>query len=113
MMSLTKSFFKLTLYMKNDPKFGEFWKIIYDEFELSKKMILKLTNFDILMQDQPAGRESIKVRESIVQPLITIQQYALNKIHESSSNNKKDSEVYEKLVTRCLFGNINAARNSA
>ena len=99
--------------MKNDPKFGEFWKIIYDEFELSKKMILKLTNFDILMQDQPAGRESIKVRESIVQPLITIQQYALNKIHESSSNNKKDSEVYEKLVTRCLFGNINAARNSA
>ena len=113
MMSLTKSFFKLTLYMKNDPKFGEFWKIIYDEFELSKKMILKLTNFDILMQDQPAGRESIKVRESIVQPLITIQQYALNKIHESSSNNEKDSEVYEKLVTRCLFGNINAARNSA
>jgi len=113
MMSLTKSFFKLTSYMKNDSKFGEFWKIIYDEYELSKKMILKLTNFEVLMQDQPAGRESIKVRESIVQPLITIQQYALNKIHENSNKNINDSEVYEKLVTRCLFGNINAARNSA
>ena len=113
MMSLTKSFFKLTQYMKNDPKFGEFWEIIYNEYELSKKMILKLTNFEVLMQDQPAGRESIKVRESIVQPLITIQQYALNKIHENSNINIKDSEVYEKLVTRCLFGNINAARNSA
>ena len=99
--------------MKNDPKFGEFWEIIYNEYELSKKMILKLTNFEVLMQDQPAGRESIKVRESIVQPLITIQQYALNKIHENSNINIKDSEVYEKLVTRCLFGNINAARNSA
>ena len=113
MMSLTKSFFKLTSYMKNDSKFGEFWKIIYDEYELSKKMILKLTKFEVLMQDQPAGRESIKVRESIVQPLITIQQYALNKIHENSNKNINDSEVYEKLVTRCLFGNINAARNSA
>jgi len=113
MMSLTKSFFKLTSYMKNDSKFGEFWKIIYDEYELSKKMILKLTDFEVLMQDQPAGRESIKVRESIVQPLITIQQYALNKIHENSNKNINDSEVYEKLVTRCLFGNINAARNSA
>ena len=113
MMSLTKSFFKLTSYMQKDSKFGEFWKIIYDEYELSKKMILKLTNFEVLMEDQPAGRESIKVRESIVQPLITIQQYALNKIHENSNKNINDSEVYEKLVTRCLFGNINAARNSA
>ena len=76
-------------------------------------MILKLTNFDVLMQDQPAGKESIKVSESIVQPLITIQQYALNKIHENFSKDITDSEVYEKLVTRCLFGNINAARNSA
>lgn len=113
MMSLTKSFFKLTSYMEKDSKFGKFWKIIYDEYELSKKMILKLTNFEVLMEDQPAGRESIKVRESIVQPLITIQQYALNKIHENSNKNINDSEVYEKLVTRCLFGNINAARNSA
>jgi phosphoenolpyruvate carboxylase len=33
MMSLAKSFFPLTAYMKKDPEFGEFFKqIIYDEF---------------------------------------------------------------------------------
>ena len=28
MMSLTKSFFKLTAYMKEDPEYGEFWQLI-------------------------------------------------------------------------------------
>ncbi|TAF70829.1 MAG: phosphoenolpyruvate carboxylase, partial [Flavobacterium sp.] len=32
MMSLAKSFFPLTAYMRKDPEFGEFWQIIYDEF---------------------------------------------------------------------------------
>ena len=68
------------------------------------------------MEDQPAGRKSIKIRESIVQPLLTIQQYSLMMIDQekkSSKLNLKKIEVYEKLVTRSLFGNINASRNSA
>ena len=43
MMSLTKSFFKLTAYMKDDPEFGEFWTLILKEYELSKSLILKLS----------------------------------------------------------------------
>jgi len=115
MMSLTKSFFKLTFYLKNDPEYGEFWKIIYKEYKLSKKLLLKLTGFKKLMQDQPAGRKSIKLRESIVQPLLTIQQYALKKIQDNRKSKIKDQniKVYEKIVTRALFGNINASRNSA
>ena len=116
MMSLTKSFFKLTYYMKNNSRFGEFWNIIHDEYILTKKLILDLTGFDKLMEDQPAGRKSIKIRESIVQPLLTIQQYSLMMIDQekkSSKLNLKKIEVYEKLVTRSLFGNINASRNSA
>ncbi len=31
------------------------------------------------MQEEPAGKASIAVRESIVLPLLTIQQYALKK----------------------------------
>ena len=38
MMSLTKSFFELTSYMSKDEEFGEFWKIIHDEYILTKKM---------------------------------------------------------------------------
>ena len=38
MMSLTKSFFELTSYMKHDKEFGDFWEIIKKEFSLSKKI---------------------------------------------------------------------------
>ena len=115
MMSMMKSFFNLTAYMANDEEFGEFWKIIYEEFLLSKKMVLKLTGMDSLMEDQAAGKKSIEIREAIVQPLLTIQQYALSEIQRLKKVGAKASEieVYEKLVTRSLFGNINASRNSA
>ena len=114
MMSLTKSFFKLTAYMKEDSEYGDFWKLIYEEYILSKSMILKLTGFKQLMENEPANRDSINKREEIVLPLITIQQHALKKISELS--NQKSSlkvNVYENMVTRSLFGNINASRNSA
>ncbi len=116
MMSLSKSFFGLTAYMENDPEYGAFWSIIHDEYLLSKRLLLKLTGFDVLMQDQPAGKKSIDLREEIVLPLLTIQQYGLMKIQTLLKAGDLDEEnrlVYEKLVTRSLFGNINASRNSA
>ncbi len=114
-MSLTKSFFKLTAYMKDDEDYGEFWTIIYDEYKLSKKMILRLSGYESLMQNEPANKASIEKREKIVLPLITIQQYALRKIKdiENQKLDKENLEIYEKMVTRSLFGNINASRNSA
>jgi len=115
MMSLTKSFFKLTSYMKNDPEYGEFWTLIYDEYKLSKTLILRLSGFETLMENEPANKASIETREKIVLPLITIQQYALRKIKdiENGKLEKDKLELYEKMVTRSLFGNINASRNSA
>ncbi len=116
MMSLSKSFFDLTKYMADDEEFGEFWKIIFAEYELSKRLILKLTGYKTLMEEEPTGKASIDVRESIVLPLLTIQQFALRKIQELQKAEEKDPEqiaVYEKIVTRSLFGNINASRNSA
>lgn len=116
MMALTKSFFELTRYMSEDEEFGDFWKLIYEEYQTSKRLILKLTGFDELMQDELVGKASIAVRESIVLPLLTIQQYALRKIQELEKAEHKDEaliEVYEKIVMRSLFGNINASRNSA
>jgi phosphoenolpyruvate carboxylase len=116
MMSLSKSFFDLTRYMADDEEYGEFWTIIYNEFETTKRLILKLTGYKELMQEEPAGKASIAMRESIVLPLLTIQQYALRKIQELEKNSvkdKKEFKIYEKMVTRSLFGNINASRNSA
>ena len=117
MMSLTKSFFDLTKYMSNDEEFGDFWKIIYNEYLETKRLLLKITGYEELMENEPAGKASIQVRESIVLPLLTIQQYALKKIQELEKQGvaKDDPEkvIYEKIVTRSLFGNINASRNSA
>lgn len=116
MMSLSKSFFDLTKYMSEDEEYGAFWNIIYEEYKTTKRLILKLTGYRELMQEEPAGKASIAVRESIVLPLLTIQQYALKKIQELEKNGVTtgdEIEVYQKMVTRSLFGNINASRNSA
>ena len=116
MMSLTKSFFDLTKYMSKDEEFGDFWNIIYNEYITTKSLLLKLTGYKELMENEPSGRASIQVRESIVLPLLTIQQYALKKIQELEKGEVKDPDliqVFEKIVTRSLFGNINASRNSA
>jgi len=109
MMSLTKCYFELTSYMKDDKEYGDFWNILHDEFQLSKQMLLLISNSEMLMENEAVSRESIKIRENIVLPLLVIQQYALHQISENS----KYKALYEKIVTRSLYGNINASRNSA
>lgn len=116
MMALSKSFFPLTAYMKNDKEFGEFWQLIYTEFLETKRLLLKLSGYKELMENYPDGKASVELREKIVLPLLTIQQYALLKIKElkeSKNPDEKQIAIYEKIVTRSLFGNINASRNSA
>ncbi|MEZ7514530.1 phosphoenolpyruvate carboxylase [Flavobacterium frigidarium] len=116
MMSLAKSFFPLTAYMKKDPEFGEFWQIIYDEFLETKRLLLKIAGHTELMENYADGKASIQIRERIVLPLLTIQQYALLRINELNKAAVPDEaliKVYEKLVMRSLFGNTNASRNSA
>ncbi|RSK39660.1 phosphoenolpyruvate carboxylase [Mangrovimonas spongiae] len=116
MMSLSKSFFDLTKYMAEDSEFGDFWTIIFEEYKTTKRLILKLTDYTELMEEEPAGKASIAIRESIVLPLLTIQQYALKRIQtlqKETNPDKAQLDVFEKLVTRSLFGNINASRNSA
>jgi phosphoenolpyruvate carboxylase len=58
---------------------------------------------------------SIQMRERIVLPLTTIQQYALSRIRqmEEESAPVQHREILEKLVIRSAFGIINAGRNSA
>ncbi len=116
MMSLAKSFFELTKYMSHDPEFGEFWHMIYEEYLLARRLLLKLTGYDSLMGTDLIRELSIETREQIVLPLLTIQQYALSQIRHLAQQNplpQKTIKVYEKLILRSLLGNINASRNSA
>lgn len=109
MMSLTKCYFELTGYMSEDPEFKDFWNILYEEYLLSRQMLLEISGYEVLMEDELVSRESIRIRENIVLPLLVIQQYALQKLGQNDSNR----DLYEKIVTRSLYGNINASRNSA
>ena len=109
MMSLAKTNFNLTSYMKEDPEYGDFWMILHDEYELSKKMLLQVSGLHMLMEDEEVSRESVQIREKIVLPLLVIQQNALYHI----TQNSEYKDLYEKIVTRSLYGNINASRNSA
>nr|WP_299388370.1 phosphoenolpyruvate carboxylase [Allomuricauda sp.] len=109
MMSLAKTNFDLTSYMEQDAEFGPFWKILYQEYQLSKEMLLQISGQEILMEDEEVSRESVKIREEIVLPLLVIQQNALYHITKDTAY----KELYEKIVTRSLYGNINASRNSA
>ncbi|MCF7825311.1 MAG: phosphoenolpyruvate carboxylase [Candidatus Marinimicrobia bacterium] len=108
MMSLFKCDFNLTRYISKDDNYKEFWHILLDEYQLSKDMLLLISGFDHLMQEEAVSKESIEIRKRIVLPLLVIQQYAMQKIEQGVV--LKPS--YEKIVKRSLYGNINASRNS-
>lgn len=115
MQSLSKSYFPLTAYMKDDPEFGEFWSMIHEESIRSRKYLLAISGEEMLLENNATSRESIKLRERVVLPLLTIQQYALMRIKELESTPRETEllETYKKLVIRSLYGNVNASRNSA
>jgi len=114
-MAMLKSFFPLTAFLSNHKQFGEIWQMIRREYDLTKEYITKLSGHTELMANYPVDQLSIQMRERIVLPLLTIQQYALTKIREFDEQLVQTAlkETYEKLVMRCSFGIINAGRNSA
>ena len=114
-MAMQKSYFPLTAFLAAHPVYGGMWSKIYDEYELTKKYLLEISGKAELMSDYPVEQQSIEMRERIVLPLVTIQQYALTKVREfeEAADNQKNKSAYEKLVMRCSFGIINAGRNSA
>ncbi|WPP48289.1 phosphoenolpyruvate carboxylase [Catalinimonas niigatensis] len=116
-MAMCKSFFPLTAYLADHPKYGVLWTLIHEEYQRTKSHLLRLAGATQLMEDKPINRLSIQMRQRIELPLLTIQQYALNKIRESEeqglSTESSNMKVYEKMVVRCSFGIINAGRNSA
>jgi phosphoenolpyruvate carboxylase len=110
-MSMSKSDFRVTAYLEKDEKFGAFWKQLKDEFELTKTLLLELTDTQVLMQDSPVDRHSIAIREKIVLPLVIVQHYALQCLNNTTD--KELTEIYDKLVIRTVYGIVNAGRNLA
>lgn len=113
-MAMKKCFFPLTEFLSRHPRYGELYNMIYQEYELTQKYIFQLSGKSELMADYPVEQLSIQMRERIVLPLTTIQQYAMSKIRELEEQGISSplKDIYGKLVIRSSFGIINAGRNS-
>jgi phosphoenolpyruvate carboxylase len=111
MMSMVKSSFAITKYIDKNSEYTEIWNLIKEEFKLTTQLYLELSNTKSLMENDTVAKHSILLRDRIVLPLLTIQQYALCRVQEPSIDADLKSS-YEKLLTRTMFGVINAARNS-
>ena len=111
MMSMSKTDFSITAHFAKDPEFGDFWKMLRDEYENSKEMLLKLAGHTTLMENYPVEKRSIAVREKIVLPLVLIQHFALENLQHELDDEQLQS--YEKLAIRTVYGIVNAGRNSA
>ncbi len=81
-MAMKKCFFPLTEHFSKHPVYGEIWMKIHEEYELTRKYVLKLSGKNELMADYPVEQLSIQMRERIVFPLSTIQQYAIIKFRK-------------------------------
>ncbi len=112
MQSLSKSNFDVTRYIGEHPQFGEFWHMLKDEYERTLLALKEISGESDLLAENMASKTSISLREEIVLPLITIQQFALQKI-EAGNLSPEAHEMYRNLVLRAMFGIINAARNAA
>lgn len=114
-MAMKKCFFPLTAHLAHHPRYGEIWNMINGEYELTERYLYKLSGKNELMADYPIEQLSVQMRERIVLPLTTIQQFAMTRIRDMEEQlvSNPVKENYEKLVIRCSFGIINAGRNSA
>lgn len=112
MMSMTKSNFDITAYMKEDEHFGEFWSNLKEEYDRTKKYLLKLTGMQELMENYPVEKASILEREKIILPLLIIQHYAI-RLLEKDQIDKDKADTYRKLIGRTIYGVVNAGRNLA
>ena len=110
--ALAKCNFEVSSWLKESETFAGFYAILVEEFEASKIGIPLLMNQKELMEDNLVSKASVDLREKIVLPMVTIQQYALQML-QSKEITVEDKLNYEHLIVRCMFGIINATRNSA
>ncbi len=114
MMALAKTFFPLTRHLGKHPQFGSIWKRVHKEYQETKRLLLTISKKDSLMADSPAAQASVELREQIVLPLLTIQQFALACLRGEEEIPKGiPRRVFRRMVVRSMYGIINAGRNSA
>ncbi|TVQ22672.1 MAG: phosphoenolpyruvate carboxylase [Spirochaetaceae bacterium] len=113
MQSLSKTYFPLTAYLADDPRYGEFWTLIRDEAERTRRMLLEVSGQTRLLGAEPDIRRSIRTREEIVLPALVLQQYALAAIADPALRVADEgAETLERIIVKSMAAAVNASRNA-
>jgi phosphoenolpyruvate carboxylase len=113
MQSLSKTSFRLTSYLSEDPEFGEFWHILHNEAKRTIAGVLEVSGQSELLEVEPSTKQSIRMREEIVTPALVIQQYALNATANPAVRVAEESpKTLERMITKSLAAAVNASRNA-
>jgi len=111
MQSICKSDLSFSAYLQKT-KFREIWNLIHQELELTKKLLLQITQQKELLVNKVVGKKSILLREKIVFLAGIIEHFAIQKIAEKKYSNKAEKEVLEKIILKSMAILVNASRNS-
>jgi len=57
MMALSKCYFELTAYIAEDDAYHDFWNMLLDEYRLSKEMVLMISGYRDLMEEEPVSKK--------------------------------------------------------
>ena len=79
--------------------------------DLAKELLLEISDQKNLLDNDPVSKQSIEMREKLILPSVTIQQFCTEEIKRCE--NEEQKEAYQKLLLKTLPSIINAARNSA
>lgn len=117
MQSLSKTYYPLTQYMESDPNCGEFWRLLRDEAQRTTRLLCEISGQSDLLSGDPTLKESIELREEMIRPVETIQQYALQELRDggeadNSGPTPEQREKLKKMVVKSLAASVNASRNA-
>jgi phosphoenolpyruvate carboxylase len=114
MQSLSKTNYALTRYMASDERFGDFWQSLVDEAQRTKRHLCEISGESELLENDPTLRDSIQLREDMILPILTIQQYALRELRKLGDGTSEGDrrETLEKMVVKSLAAAVNASRNA-
>ena len=117
MQSMKKCDFRLTAHLADHPTYGQLWNTVHEEFERTRVLVLAITGQQELMETVPSIKESIRLRDSIILPLLVIQQFALAEMEKRNSGEEGEAsdwtpELLRKLIIRTMYGIVNASRNA-
>ncbi|HUX12344.1 MAG TPA: phosphoenolpyruvate carboxylase [Spirochaetia bacterium] len=122
--SLSKTNFPLSNHIKDDPVFGEFWMMIFEEARVTIDGIREISGQEDLLEADRVTRESIALREEMVLPTQVIQQFALGMIRRiqresegslpATAIDAGDTRIptLQKMVIKSLSASVNASRNA-